>query len=114
MAGLKGISRTFYDAAIVDGANAWQSFRFITLPMLRRPLMFVLVTTTIFSFQVFIPVYQLTQGEPGQATNVIVYNIYKSAFIFGEMGYASALSIMLLIVMLVVSVVQMRLLREND
>ncbi len=113
-AGLNGISRTFYEAAIVDGANAWQRFRFITLPMLRRTLMFVLVTTTIFSFQVFIPVYQLTKGGPGQATNVIVYDIYKKAFVFGEMGLASAMSMMLLALMLVISIVQMRLLRSTD
>ena len=114
VAGLKGISSTFYEAAIVDGAGPWQSFVSITLPMLRRSLMFVLVTTTIASFQVFIPVYQLTQGGPSQATNVIVYYLYNKAFIFGEMGYASAVSIILLIILLVVSVVQMRLLRSDD
>lgn len=113
-AGLKGISPTFYEAATVDGANSWQRFWYITVPMLRRTLMFVLVTTTIFSFQVFIPVYQLTKGGPGQATNVIVYNVYQKAFIFGEMGYASALSIVLLLIMLIVSAVQMRLLRSDD
>src|SRR5581483_2989060 len=111
-AGLKGISSTYYEAAIVDGANAWQRFRFITVPMLRRALMFVIVTTTIFSFQVFIPVYQLTKGGPGQATSVIVFNIYQRAFIFGDMGSAAGISIMLLMIMLVISVVQMRLLRS--
>jgi ABC-type sugar transport system permease subunit len=114
IAGLKGISSTFYEAAIVDGAGPWQSFVSITLPMLRRALMFVLVTATIASFQVFIPVYQLTQGGPSQATNVIVYYLYNKAFIFGEMGYASAVSIILLIILLVVSVGQMRLLRSDD
>jgi multiple sugar transport system permease protein len=114
VAGLKGISQTYYEAAIVDGANPWQRFRYITLPMLRRALMFVIVTTTIFSFQVFIPVYQLTHGGPGQATNVIVYNVYKQAFVFGAMGYASAISIMLLVIMLLISVIQMRLLRSNE
>ncbi len=112
--GLRGISPTFYEAAIVDGANAWQRFVYITIPMLRRALMFVIVTTTIFSFQVFIPVYQLTKGGPGQATNVIVYNIYQKAFIFGEMGYASALSMALLVIILLISIVQMRLLRSED
>jgi multiple sugar transport system permease protein len=113
-AGLKGVSSTFYEAALVDGANAWQRFRFITVPMLRRALMFVIVTTTIFSFQVFIPIFALTRGGPGQTTNAIVYYIYQKAFIFSEMGYASALSIMLLVVLLLVSVVQMRLLRAQD
>jgi multiple sugar transport system permease protein/fructooligosaccharide transport system permease protein len=98
----------------VDGANAWQRFVYITIPMLRRALMFVIVTTTIFSFQVFIPVYQLTKGGPGQSTSVIVYNIYQKAFIFGEMGYASALSMALLVIVLLISIVQMRLLRSDD
>lgn len=114
VAGLKGISSSYYEAAIVDGAGPWQAFISITLPMLRRALMFVLVTTTIASFQVFIPVYQLTQGGPSQATNVIVYYLYSKAFVFSEMGYASAVSIILLIILLVVSVVQMRLLRSDD
>jgi multiple sugar transport system permease protein len=114
VAGLKGISSTYYEAAIVDGASPWQRFVSITLPLLRRTLMFVLVTTTIASFQVFIPVYQLTQGGPLQATNVIVYYLYSKAFVFEEMGYASALSIILLLILLVVSVVQMRLLRSDD
>jgi ABC-type sugar transport system permease subunit len=114
VAGMKGISSTYYEAAIVDGANSMQRFFNITLPLLRRTLMFVLVITTIASFQVFIPVYQLTQGGPLQATNVIVYYLYSKAFIFGEMGYASALSMILLAILLVVSVIQMRLLRSDD
>lgn len=113
-AGLKGISQTYYEAAIVDGANGRQRFWYITIPMLRRALMFVVVTTTIFSFQVFIPVYQLTQGGPGQATKVIVYDIYQQAFIFNSMGYASAISMMLLVIMLVISVIQLRLLGSGD
>lgn len=112
--GLKGISPTYFEAAIVDGANAWQRFVYITIPLLRRALMFVIVTTTIFSFQVFIPVYQLTKGGPSQSTSVIVYNIYQKAFVFGEMGYASALSMALLVIVLLISVVQMRLLRSDD
>lgn len=114
VAGLKGIPKEYYEAAIVDGANGWQRFVNITLPLLRRVLMFVIVTTTFFSFQVFIPVYQLTRGGPGRATNVIVYEVYRKAFVFGEMGYASALSILLLFVLLVMSLIQMRLLRSED
>jgi len=113
VAGLKGIAPTYYEAAIVDGASLWQRFIFITVPMLRRALMFVIVTTTLFSFQVFIPVYALTRGGPGQATNVIVYYIYQKSFVFGEMGYASAISIVLLVFLLMVSVLQMRLLRSE-
>lgn len=113
VAGLKGVPEMYYEAAIVDGANSWQQFWNITIPMIRRQLMFVTVWATMGAFQVFIPIYSLTQGGPSRATNVIVYYIYKKAFIFGEMGYASAMSIILLAILLVVSVFQMRILRSD-
>jgi ABC-type sugar transport system permease subunit len=113
VAGLKGVPEELYDAAIVDGANAWNRFVHVTLPMIRRQLMFVTVWASLGAFQVFIPVYSLTSGGPSRATNVIVYYIYSRAFKFGEMGYASALSMALLVILLVISVVQMRLLRRD-
>jgi multiple sugar transport system permease protein len=113
VAGLKGVPSELYDAATVDGANAWNRFIHVTLPMIRRQIMFVTVWASLGAFQVFIPVYALTNGGPRRATNVIVYYIYSKAFRFGEMGYASALSIALLIILLVISVIQMRLLRRD-
>ena len=113
MAGLKGIPDMFYEAARIDGASGWQQFWSITLPLLRRVLMFVLVTQTIFSFQVFVPVYTMTKGGPLDATKVIVYYIYQNGFLFQDMGYASAISTVTLIILLVVSAVQMRLLRSE-
>jgi ABC-type sugar transport system permease subunit len=112
-AGLKSIPGEMYEAAIVDGANNWQKFWNITLPMISRQLMFVTVWATLGAFQVFIPVYSLTHGGPSRATNVIVYYIYSKAFQFGEMGYASAMSMVLLLVLLVVSVFQMRLFKRD-
>jgi len=113
MAGLKGIPDVFYEAAIVDGASAWQAFWRVTLPLLRRVLMFVVVTATVFSFQVFVPVYAMTRGGPIDSTKVIVFYIYQYGFLFQDMGYASALSVVTLIILLVVSVVQMRVLRSE-
>jgi ABC-type sugar transport system permease subunit len=112
-AGLKSVPGEMYEAAIVDGANNWQKFWNITLPMISRQLMFVTVWATLGAFQVFIPVYSLTHGGPSRATNVIVYYIYSKAFQFGEMGYASAMSMVLLLVLLVVSVFQMRLFKRD-
>jgi multiple sugar transport system permease protein len=112
-AGLKSIPGEMYEAAIVDGANNWQRFWKITIPMISRQLMFVTVWATLGAFQVFIPVYSLTQGGPSRATNVIVYYIYSKAFQFGEMGYASAMSMVLLFVLLIVSVLQMRLFKRD-
>jgi ABC-type sugar transport system permease subunit len=114
VAGLKGIPEMYYEAAIVDGANRWQSFRHITLPLLRPIMMFVIVTQTIFSFQVFVPIYQMTQGGPLDSTKVIVYYIYQMGFRFQEMGYASALSIVTLVVLLTVSWLQMRVLKVDE
>jgi ABC-type sugar transport system permease subunit len=114
VAGLKGISETYYEAAIVDGANRWQLFRHITVPMLKPVLMFVIVTQTIFSFQVFVPVYQMTLGGPLDSTKVIVYYIYQQGFRLQDMGYASAMSIVTLVLLLLISWVQMRFLRVDE
>jgi ABC-type sugar transport system permease subunit len=113
VAGLKGVPEELYDAATVDGANPWDRFLHVTLPMIRRQIMFVIVWASLGAFQVFIPVYSLTNGGPRRATNVIVYYIYSKAFRFGEMGYASALSMALLVILLLLSVLQMRLLRRD-
>ena len=114
VAGLKGIPNVYYEAAVVDGANKWQQFIYVTIPMLRRALMFVIVMATLGAFQVFIPVYQLTLGGPRDTTNVIVYYIYKKAFRLGEMDYAAALSVVLLIIMLIFSIIQMRIMRSDE
>ena len=113
MAGLKGIPTVYREAAIVDGAGPWQIMYHITLPLLKRVLMFVVVTQTIFSFQNFVPVYVMTKGGPIDATKVIVYYIYQFGFLFQDMGYASAMSIVTLLILLVISVIQMRLFRSD-
>jgi ABC-type sugar transport system permease subunit len=113
VAALKSVPDIYYEAAIVDGANSWQQFWKITLPMIRRQLMFVTVWATLDAFQVFIPIYALTKGGPRRATNAVVYYIYREAFQFGEMGYAAAISIVLLVLLIIVSVIQMRLMRRD-
>lgn len=113
IAGFKGVPKELYESATVDGANAIQKFFKITIPMISRQFMFVLVWATLGAFQVIIPIYSLTQGGPARSTNVIVYHIYKRAFEFGEMGYASAMSMVLLLFLLLISVVQMRFFRRD-
>ena len=114
VAGLKGIPEMYYEAAIVDGANRRQLLTHVTLPLLRPVLMFVIVTQTIFSFQVFVPVYQMTLGGPLDSTKVIVFYIYQMGFRLQVMGYASAMSIVTLVLLLLISWVQMRFLRSDD
>jgi len=113
LAGLKAIPETFYEAALVDGANAWQAFRQITIPLLMPVLMFVIVTQAVFSFQVFVPVYQMTRGGPLDSTKVLVYYIYQQGFKFQDMGYASALSVVALVILVGVSYALMRWLKPQ-
>jgi ABC-type sugar transport system permease subunit len=113
MAGLKNIPGVYYEAAVVDGASRWQLFRNVTLPLIRPVLMFVIITRTVFSFQLFVPVYQMTRGGPLDSTKVIVYYIYQQGFLFQDMGYASALAMVTLLILLFVSMGQMRLLRTD-
>ena len=110
LAGLNGIPQTYLDAARVDGAGAWQRFWKVTFPLLRPVTLFVLVTDVIGSFQVFTYVYVLTDGGPLHATDVIAYRIYQTAWEFLQFGYASALAVLLFVVLFAVTRVQFRLL----
>jgi len=113
-AGLQTISPEVYEAAKVDGASEWSMFWRITLPLLRPYLAMVLIVTSIGSFQVFDTVSVATQGGPANASNVIQYYIYKVAFTRYDFGYASAMSVALLVVLSVITVAQYRLSRAGD
>ncbi len=112
LAGLMSIPGEYYDAAEVDGANSWQVLRYITLPLLQRTTVFVLITSTISAFKVFVPVKVLTEGGPANATRVIVLYIFDLAFKFSRMGYATAVSVILAVILLIISLMQLRLSRE--
>lgn len=107
LGGLQGISPTLYESAEIDGANQWHKFRHVTLPGLRPTTFFVMMISLINSFQVFDQVNIMTGGGPGNATTVMVQNIYNSAFHFFEMGRASAMSWMLFLIIFSISLVQM-------
>ena len=106
LAGLQAIPPSLYEAASIDGAGKVAQFRRVTLPLLRPALLFVLVTGVIGSFQVFDTVYVLTAGGPGNATNVANLNIYNTAFQGFRIGEASAMSVILFLVILIVTVLQ--------
>ncbi|MCC8402292.1 sugar ABC transporter permease [Paraburkholderia sp. MMS20-SJTN17] len=116
LAGLQNIPRDLYEAAALEGAGEWQIFRRITLPLLRPVMVFVLVTSVTGSFQIFDTIAVTTQGGPLDSTRVIVYYIVQNAFTYYKMGYASAMSMALGVLMLLYTVVQMRVMRaaEND
>jgi multiple sugar transport system permease protein len=112
--GLKSIPQYLYEAARLEGASEWKQFRYITLPLLRPVLAFILVTSVIGSFQVFDVIAVTTTGGPADATRVILYYIYENAFRFNKMGYASALSVVLFVLLIGVTLIQMRALRGSE
>jgi multiple sugar transport system permease protein len=113
-AGLQAIPEDVYEAGAVDGAGPWRAFRSITLPLLRPVLAFVLVVTVVGSFQIFDTIAVTTQGGPVDATNAITYYIYDRAFTRFDFGYASALSVILMIILAVIALIQMRVLRASQ
>lgn len=108
LAGLQGIPAHLYEAATIDGANTWQKFLKVTLPMLSPVVLFALIMNVIGSFQIFTQAYIMTGGGPGNATLFLVLYIYRNAFEWFHMGYASALAWILFLVVLVISLAVLR------
>jgi multiple sugar transport system permease protein len=108
LAGLQTIPSTIYEAGMIDGADRTQLFWSITLPLLRPTTLFALVIGIIASFEVFIPVYLMTNGGPGYSSMVMVMAIYRAAFQQYQMGYASAMAVILFLVIFVISVLQFK------
>ncbi|HTT89889.1 MAG TPA: sugar ABC transporter permease [Acidimicrobiales bacterium] len=113
LAGLQGIPNSLYEACELDGANAVQRFYRITLPLLSPTMLFVTVIDMISSFQVFDTVYVMTNGGPGYSTQVMNFTIYQHAFQFLQIGYASALSVILFVIILVITVLQFLYFRKR-
>jgi len=109
LAALQGVPRYLYEAASIDGAKPWAQFWNITLPMLAPATFFVVMMLTINSFKVFDLIYVMTGGGPGRATNVLVYQIYNTAFIDFEFGLSSAIAMVLFAIVLVITLVQFRM-----
>ena len=101
LGGLQTIAQSLYEAAELDGADEWSQFRYITLPGLRPTIVFVAVTTTIFTLRSFEQVYIITGGGPLNSTNLLVYYVYEQAFARFEFGYAAAAATILLLITLI-------------
>jgi len=106
LAGLQAIPQEHYEAAKVDGANAWQRFRAVTLPGLRPVTFLVLILLTVQSFKIFDLIVVMTDGGPGRATLVLSQQIYRQGIVEGEFGYASAISLVLFALVLVLTLTQ--------
>ena len=108
LAGLQGIPESLYEAARIDGATANQQFLYVTLPLLAPVTLFVVIISCISALQVFAQVYVMTQGGPLNATTTVTYQIWNNAFRFYRLGYASAMSFLLFLVILAISIVNNR------
>jgi len=114
LAGLKEIPDQIYEAAIIDGANSWESFWKITLPLLRRVLLFVTVSDTTANFLLFVPIFMLTKGGPQMSTNVLMHEAYTRAFIYSDMNSALAITTLILLILLIVIGLEFRLIKAED
>ena len=114
LAGLQAVPKSYLEAAMIDGAGTWQRFRYVTLPQLRPVLFFVLVIETIGAFQVFDAMYVMTGGGPVRSSYSLVYFLYDSGFKYFDFGYASAIGLVLFLIVLIVSLVQRRLVGRDD
>jgi multiple sugar transport system permease protein len=113
LGGLQAIPPDLYEAAGIDGAGPVRSFVDVTLPLLKRVMLFVVVMTTIEAFKVFTPVYLMTGGGPQDSTNAVVFLVFRTAFRYNEMSYAAAMSFVLLGVVMVLMLVQFRAFRTE-
>jgi ABC-type sugar transport system permease subunit len=113
IAALQNIPQELKDAALIDGATPWQAFTRITIPLIRPTLLFVCVMTMLSSFQVFDIIQVMTNGDPGNKTQVLILDIYKNAFRFQNLGWAAAESFVLFLIVMGVTLFQMRVLRTD-
>jgi multiple sugar transport system permease protein len=114
LAGLQDIDPSLYEAATLDGAGVWAKFRHITIPGLQRTLLLVIILQIIASFQIFGQVYIMTRGGPAGTTRVLIQYIYETGFRDFQLGYASAMSLFLFVVMFVVSYIQFKVSPQEE
>ncbi|HKQ51287.1 MAG TPA: sugar ABC transporter permease [Pyrinomonadaceae bacterium] len=114
LAGLQAIPDEPYEAALIDGSSAWQTFRHVTLPLLKPAILIALLLRTMDLLRVFDQIFILTEGGPGSATETISLYIHRTAFRFGDFGYAAAMSFVLLILTNAVSLLYIRLLQRQE
>ncbi|WP_437583241.1 carbohydrate ABC transporter permease [Paramicrobacterium sp. CJ85] len=106
LAALQGVPEELMEAARIDGARAWRRFWSITVPMISPTILLVSILTIVGSLEVFAQIDVLTQGGPGNSTTVLVYYLYQQAFQFNDFGYASAVSVLLFIIVLILTLLQ--------
>ena len=114
LAGLLAIPIELDEAADIDGATGWKRFLYLTLPMMRRPLAFVLVADTAANFLLFAPIYIITNGGPNGATQMLMFEAYQAEFSYLNHGRSLAISTIILAIVLVIALVELRLFRQQE
>ncbi|MCP8967962.1 carbohydrate ABC transporter permease [Ectobacillus ponti] len=111
---LNEVSEEMYEAAKIDGASAWQKLIYITLPSIRKIMLFIIITSTIASFNIYAQPFLMTRGGPGSETTVLLMNVFDVAFGQHKMGAASAMALLMAIMIIVVSIIQFRVTNEKE
>lgn len=111
---LNDVSEELYEACALDGANRWQRLIHVTLPSIRPVMLFVVITSTIASFNVYGQPFLMTRGGPGESTKVLLMNIVDEAFEQRQLGTSAAMSLLMALIMIIISVVQFKLSKEKE
>lgn len=114
LAGLRNIPNEYYEASSLDGASAWDNLRYITFPLMKPTIVFVIVVSIIIGFKVFAPMFIMTLGGPNDSSLVLTLNIYQTAFQFSRMGRAAAESVFMFFILMGFSIIQLRLFRTQN
>ena len=114
MSGLISIPTDYYEESNIDGANAWQTFRYITLPLLKPTMVFVVITSLISYLQAYVPVMVMTEGGPGTSTFLSSYLVYDQAFVKYNFGFASAIAFFILIFTVILTIFSFKLTGETS
>ena len=114
MAALLNVPKTLHEAAEIDGANKWQVFYSIVLPTIKPTIVFILITSLISYFQSFVQIFIMTKGGPGTSTYVLSYLIYNEAFVKYNFGYASAIAVILFLIIIFITIIQKKFIVGED
>ncbi len=109
LAGLQGVPKELYESAEIDGAGNWAKFRNVTLPMLSPVLFFVIIISVVSSFQNFTEIRVMTEGGPGESSNVLIWYLWENAFIFLQLGVAAAVAWIMFVILMALTGLQFRL-----
>lgn len=114
LSGLQNIPEYLYEAAKLDGASNWQTFKNITLPSLKNTSVFLILTITISAFQLLVQPMQMTQGGPLNSTMTILYEMYQYGYKYRKMGYGSAMTVVFVALVLIIALIQKKIITEKD